>query len=374
MNKIDEISINELMTEVMQSKLLLHRLIQYPKEVQSILSLPLTPYLSNICSGLDTFIQGSKKFDDIGGIKFRKLINNNRASVKLLSDKKSLSKINNLLKRIVTKNNEILRLGYNEDQQRFIGLFGQKDLSVFFFQEKPISNSFQVNVFLYDLLDKELDSINTLEEFQNVCGQGLLQFSSNLALYISQVSQPFEEKWSFDIKKVASTFETEDIFFENKDFFFMDEERRDIFNHDLEKGYQLHLFNALCQLNFINYLIPLLIDTSCELYTRMEIITYLSSITSLENLYKSNKLPEEKQKDTKELIDMKYSLFVAETKLRNNIFHYSIDGVSSKHFKEGDNILRTLIEQSTDLSLENFIGKINSEMRKSEQIISDIIK
>ena len=108
MDKLDQISLTELMIEAIEAKKLLYRVLTCPKDMQALISMPLVPYLSLICDGLDSFLgssgSSSKEFEDILGVPFTKLIRNSRSSVKLLSDKKKLAKINKILKNVSEEN------------------------------------------------------------------------------------------------------------------------------------------------------------------------------------------------------------------------------------------------------------------------------
>lgn len=59
LDKLDQISLTELMIEAIEAKKLLYRVLNCPKDMQALISMPLVPYLSLICDGLDSFLGSS---------------------------------------------------------------------------------------------------------------------------------------------------------------------------------------------------------------------------------------------------------------------------------------------------------------------------
>lgn len=90
-----QISRNQLISEVYESKKMICRLINLPRDIQGNISISLIPYLSMVCDGIDSLFQTeesivfSSEFEDINGKSFTTLIKKVRASSKLLTDKKN---------------------------------------------------------------------------------------------------------------------------------------------------------------------------------------------------------------------------------------------------------------------------------------------
>ena len=378
MDKLDQISLTELMIEAIEAKKLLYRVLTCPKDMQALISMPLVPYLSLICDGLDSFLgssgSSSKEFEDILGVPFTKLIRNSRSSVKLLSDKKKLAKINKILKNVSDQNNELLRLGYGEIQLDFIELFGQADLGVFSYLGTPYANTFQISIYFTDILFHNIDYIKSKEEMDNHIKNAMIHFSSSLARYISSASQPFEEKWGVQFEKDEVNSDLNIDYFSATDYFYSDENRRNVFTDRMDKEIQLHLFNSLCQLNYIGHVLVRLLGPSNALFVRIKLIAYLSAVMSLENLYSSNIMLEDPlEKRVNEIIKNKEMLFEKESYLRNNIFHYKIVGLDESLFDNTANILATIIEAKSNYTIDNFISEIDCEIDIITQLISELI-
>jgi len=84
-----------LIDDVYESKKIIFRLLNMPKDVQSMTSLSLLPYLAMIYDGIDILPPLGKEinsceFAKVNGQEFTKLIKKVRVSSKLLTDKKAL--------------------------------------------------------------------------------------------------------------------------------------------------------------------------------------------------------------------------------------------------------------------------------------------
>ncbi len=103
----------QLISEAYESKKMIYRLTNLPRDVQSYVSTSLLPYLSLICDGIDSLFENnntvlSSEFEDINEISFTKLIGRTRASSKLLTDKEKINRAINILdKEIKTFSDEL---------------------------------------------------------------------------------------------------------------------------------------------------------------------------------------------------------------------------------------------------------------------------
>ena len=202
----------------------------------------------------------------------------------------------------------------------------------------------------------------------------MIHFSSSLARYISSASQPFEEKWGVQFEKDEVNSDLNIDYFSATDYFYSDENRRNVFTDRMDKEIQLHLFNSLCQLNYIGHVLVRLLGPSNALFVRIKLIAYLSAVMSLENLYSSNIMLEDPlEKRVNEIIKNKEMLFEKESYLRNNIFHYKIVGLDESLFDNTANILATIIEAKSNYTIDNFISEIDCEIDIITQLISELI-
>lgn len=102
-------------------------------------------------------------------------------------------------------------------------------------------------------------------------------------------------------------------------------------------------------------------------------MNYVSSVTTLENLYKGNiELEENLQKQLRNIIDRRFHLFNESSGLRNNIFHYRITGVPDYVF-DGDSVhFKTMIKNSIGMSFEKFIEEVDIEIDKIRTIVTNL--
>lgn len=121
------------------------------------------------------------------------------------------------------------------------------------------ANSFQSTIFLPDFFDSETETPESLEELQKELGISIRKFTEYLASYISNAASPFEKVWNISCKEIALSTQISDVSIDSKDFFFLDEKRRNIFKGKIDKGIQLHLFNSFVRLillsTFFHYLL-----------------------------------------------------------------------------------------------------------------------
>ncbi|MFU1824920.1 hypothetical protein ACM6Q0_13315, partial [Enterococcus faecium] len=88
----------------------------------------------------------SENYGLIYGMSFTKLMNQNRASVKLLTDKKITRAIKTIDKQLIAFNQDLVR-DYNLLQRAYISMFGQPDLGIYFFENVAFSNTSQLSIY-----------------------------------------------------------------------------------------------------------------------------------------------------------------------------------------------------------------------------------
>ena len=135
---------------------------------------------------------------------------------------------------------------------------------------------------------------------------------------------------------------------------------------------QLQLFNIVCQNNFITNVLPKILQSSSFLYNRTKIQTYLVSVNTIKKII--NKFPNEKyQKQLKEIVEVKEIYFDKDSVLRNNIFHYKIEGVDDSIFSIPEKYFYEFIEFNSRVEFNDFMQVISEEIDKINEIIYQLI-
>ena len=157
------------------------------------------------------------------------------------------------------------------------------------------------------------------------------------------------------------------------DHFLIDEKRRNILKGDLPIEIQLQLFNILCQNNFIINVLPLVFQSNGLLYHRSRLQTYLVSVNTIKKII--NKFPNEKyQKQLKEIVEVKEIYFDKDSVLRNNIFHYKIEGVDDSIFSIPEKYFYEFVEFNSRLEFNDFMQVISEEILKINKVIYKMVE
>ncbi|MBC1604507.1 hypothetical protein HCJ39_07250 [Listeria rocourtiae] len=248
--------------------------------------------------------------------------------------------------------------------------FYRKDL----FRYEINSNTLQLSLYFSEILHRKIDTITSMEELREIVGEAVQLFSFNLSSYISTFAKVFEQKYSDKASEQDFINNLDEEKFTSADFFYSDDARRDIFRLNRDKGVQLHLFNALCQINYINTILPYFLKPNNILYIRFKIIAYLTAVASLENIINSEVVKENLTlgSNIEEIIALKRQLFSHDSFLRNHIFHYKIVNVDEAIFCPQLNTLQAIIESKSGYSLTDFIALIDAEMHSISECISAI--
>lgn len=369
---LQKVSFILLSQESAEAKQIIHQLVNSRFKHQEQLSISMIPFLSSICDGWLSFLKKQNvniELSVIENISFDKLVKSTRVSYKLYSDKK-LNKINNKLQKDGLKRLELLKTEYNFIQRKFVELFGQRDLGVFTLDDIPYGNTSQLSIYLEKMLD--VNSMTSLTDLQKNSSHFLVKYSECIVSLINSVmTQPFQS--GIDEKK---TLILDSKRLEHHDYFFYDEQRKNLLGGQLPSSAQLFLFNVLCQNNFVNNVMPIVFQSSGLLHSRSKLQAYLISINSLSIILKkySDAINKEQSYNIKKLIEEKEQIFTLENKLRNNIFHYDIQDIPVSVFNDALHYFEEMLAHSTLIDFNSLIAVIDQSFLMIDQIIRDLIK
>lgn len=366
-----EASRTQLLTEIYEAKKMLYRILNLPTESQSLISMSISPFLSLLCEGIDNlFSEDDVKFSEnyglIYGMSFTKLMNQNRASVKLLTDKKITRAIKTIDKQLIVFNQDSVR-DYNLLQRAYISMFGQPDLGIYFFENVAFSNTSQLSNYQDMFRQIAIDNLGN-----NTLGFIIRDFSASQANSISTFASAIEGKVLPKIDSKKCKLDISDNDFSEKDFIFIDERKRNIFLHSENKNLSLYLFNIKCQMSFALKLAPKIIDRNHALRFRVEFIVYYQSMKTIDFLIKKGKLLLSSTK--MEILDkllINFNNIFSDNNLRNNIYHYRFSD-DNVHMVMKDDYFISMIEFQTRQDFNCVFGNIERDMNKLIEILDEI--
>lgn len=369
---LQKVSFILLSQECAEAKQIIHQLVNSRFKQQEELSISIIPFLSSVCDGWLSFFQSQNidmELSFIENISFDKLVKSTRVSYKLYSDKKQ-NKINNKLQDDGLKRLYLLKTEYNFIQRKFVELFGQRDLGVFTLDGIPYGNTSQLSIYLEKIID--FNSATSLTNLQKNSALFLTKYSECIASLINCVVTPSFQS-GIDKKK---TLILELNRLSHHDYFFYDEQRKNLLGGCLPTNTQLFLFNILCQNNFVNKVLPIVFQTSGALYFRSKLQTYLVSVNCLSLILKrySYNINKNQISNIKNIIEEKERIFTFENKLRNSIFHYDIQDVPISIFNDSLHYFEEMLEYCTMIDFNSLISIIDQSFLMIDQIIRDLIK
>lgn len=331
----------------------------------------ISPFLSLLCEGIDNLfseddIKFSENYGLIYGMSFTKLMNQNRASVKLLTDKKITRAIKTIDKQLIAFNQDLVR-DYNLLQRAYISMFGQPDLGIYFFENVAFSNTSQLSIYQDMFRQIAIDNLGN-----NTLGFIIRDFSASQANSISSFASAIEGKALPKIDSKKCKLDISDNDFSEKDFIFIDERKRNIFLHSENKNLSLYLFNIKCQMSFALKLTPKIIDRNHALRFRVEIIVYYQSMKTIDFLIKKGKLLLSSTK--MEILDkllINFNNIFSDNYLRNNIYHYRFSD-DNVHMVMKNDYFISMIEFQTRQDFNCVFGNIERDMTKLIEILDEI--
>ncbi|BDR57447.1 hypothetical protein [Xylocopilactobacillus apis] len=351
----------QLISDLIEAEKLIYRIINLPKMTQSILSICIFPILSLICVGVDDLFSEKdlKLSKDLGlndQIDFTKLLAKSRSSLKLYTDSKggkAIKKVEKQQKKFYKE----LQKGYSDLQKSYISLFGQEDLGVYYYKGLPLANTNQTTIY-FDAFDSEIKKENSIERV-------IEQFSKNQSYYINLVVREFEDSRieKFEYEKCESKILDSEI--SNQDFFFLDEDRRNIFTNSDDKFFSLFLFNLKCQLSFSLNVIPLIISENSSLRYRLEMLVYYQAMKKLEFIEKEN--PFMGIEFVSDLLE-KFECIFSNNNLRNNIYHYNLSK-DNDQMEIKEDIFISMVEFQTGIKFKDVFDSIERDTAKLIKIL-----
>ena len=370
-NYLHKVSKSILLQETIEVRQILELIYNSKDKVNNDeIYIGLIPIISSICHGWFEIIEDEDVHINnikIGRYNFDTLIKSSRIGLKLYSDKK-IAKASKRLHEISVEFNKMLQTEYNGMQKRFVYLFGQCDFGIYTINDLPYGNTIQQSLYLSDVINFE--DYDSLEVWENEVQEIVFEFSKSLAQFINTIIGL--SGISCLINK-TSEIQLIGLKLAYNDYFLIDEKRRNILKGDLPIEIQLQLFNILCQNNFIINVLPRVFQSGGLLYHRSRLQTYLVSVNTIKKII--NKFPNEKyQKQLKEIVEVKENYFDKDSVLRNNIFHYKIEGVDDSVFSIPEKYFYEFIELNSRIEFNDFMKVISEEIIKINKVIYKMVE
>lgn len=370
-NYLHKVSKSILLQETIEVRQILELIYNSKDKVNNDeIYIGLIPIISSICHGWFEIIEDEDVHINnikIGRYNYDTLIKSSRIGLKLYSDKK-IAKASKRLHEISVEFNKMLQTEYNGMQKRFVYLFGQCDFGIYTINDLPYGNTIQQSLYLSDVINFE--DYDSLEVWENEVQEIVFEFSKSLAQFINTIIGL--SGISCLINK-TSEIQLIGLKLAYNDYFLIDEKRRNILKGDLPIEIQLQLFNILCQNNFIINVLPRVFQSGGLLYHRSRLQTYLVSVNTIKKII--NKFPNEKyQKQLKEIVEVKENYFDKDSVLRNNIFHYKIEGVDDSIFSIPEKYFYEFIEFNSRIEFNDFMKVISEEIIKINKVIYKMVE
>ncbi|HEL1746669.1 TPA: hypothetical protein TXT60_001090 [Streptococcus suis] len=359
MDLLDKISFLILLDETAEVRQLLENLVNLKREVYSEISIGILPFISSLSEGILHFLPEEylEEFPKIGKKELKNIIAGVRVSYKQYSDKK----FNKATKSILM----IQEIFYSQMTKNF-NIFDQQDLGVFYYKGIPYANTNQYHIYLESILSKT--GRNDISYFSDEATSLFFEYSKNLGTLIN----------STNIKPISNAISQEinPNDFEQKDFFVLDTKRRNFLVGSLPIETQLFLFNIFCQNNFILYVMPDILKSKNQFFTRSLIQCYLVSITAIRLVYTKYEtyLSEAQKEQFCKIIDNKEKYLNINQSFRNNIFHYKISNIPLEVFSNPDEFFEELIEFHSNKSFKEYQELLIDETIEINRFINSLIQ
>lgn len=370
-SQLDRISYSILLQETLELRQVLQSIVNSQDTIDNYdIFIPFLPLMSSVCLGwCDLFTKNGIKVEipGIEGYSSVRLLKNCRIGLKLYSDQR-IGKATKQLKKNSEETYRLLKTDYNIFQRLVVSMLGQCDFGVFTINELPYGNTSQLFLYILDLINFERYKSHGVWETE--ARKVIFEFSKLLSQFINTIIDSFAKSNMID---KDSQIELVRFNFSYNDYFLIDEKRRNILKGDLPIEIQLQLFNILCQNNFIINVLPLVFQSDGLLYHRSRLQTYLVSVNTIKKII--NKLPNEKYKmQLKEIVEIKEIYFDKDSVLRNNIFHYMIEGVDDSIFSIPEKYFYEFVEFNTRIEFNDFMQVISEEILKINKVIYKIVE
>lgn len=367
MNKIEMISFSILLDEVAEARQLLENLVSLEKTVNSELSIGVIPFVSSLSDGIIKFLptEVHADFPNIGDQEFQKIVSSVRVSYKQYTDKK-FNKATKLILEIEKRFYSQIVENYDLIQKLISKLFGQCDLGVYYFKGIPYANTNQYHIYLESILSNT--NKKEIPFFDDKATDLFSEYSKALGTLINSVNQ----KGIRDA--LIQDIETAD--FQLQNYCLLDSKRRNFLTGNLSIETQLFLFNILCQNNFVSYIMPSVLKSKNQFFTRSLFQCYFVSITALRLLFHkhSSLFSDSQLEKINDILNRKEKIFNLGHDFRNNIFHYKISNVSLQIFTSPEQFFEELIEFHSSKTIKENQELLLIELSKINDLINSFIK
>lgn len=369
MNLLD-VSRRQLLYELYESKKMIYRILDLPKKTRNLVSMSISPFLSLLCDGIDKlFSEGNSKLSERLGLideeSFTKLMSQNRASTKLLTDKKISNAIKIIEKQLLSFNNTLTK-DYNIFQKCYVSIFGQPDLGVYFYKGIAFANTSQLSIY-QDMFRKMTNS----DISDSRLGPIIRDFSEIQSSYINTFASQIEGNLLPKIDSEKCKVNIINSNFSEKDFIFSNETKRNVFMNSDDKNSTLYLFNLKCQLSFSLKIIPLIIERNHDLRFRIEMLVYYQSVKTIDFLIKKNKFPLNNITETIDNVLMNFNSIFLDNNLRNNIYHYRFSEDNSQMEMTSDFFI-SMVEFQTQQNFNDIFNVIENDMERLIEVLDEI--
>jgi len=367
MDELEELSYQELINEVNDCMSLMKGIANSPKVVSGIVPLAFLPYLALICSGIQEYEGNDLSAPIIAGKNTAEIIKSIRLKAKLYSSDKSRKSINRILKSISQSTVDMTK-GYNSIQLLFIKLFGQENLGVFTFNNIMFFNNMQGYEFVTELYSLDEDSDTSLIE-----GKDISDFAKYCSSYVTAFYECNRKNSGLNSNGLESIFPSiHEKEISSKDYHFTMGGNNKLLSENVTPEVGIFLLNIYCAINFVVFVLPNILKENSNLYNRILLVCYISSIESLSQLVKNKHylegIPDDYIKLFNALVDKKRNLISLE--LRCNIFHFIIKAYS---IVEGDNEIKSIYNSTNSKDFSILKQTIFEELSKIQMAINAIV-
>ncbi|MET2735453.1 hypothetical protein ABXT16_07970 [Staphylococcus epidermidis] len=360
-NKDDTFSFIELIIEANECRKGIKKINLLPIEQREVLSIAYLNVVNMVVDGIVDFCpELLKEFDNINNKTMESIIKSIRLQNKIYSHRKSGSSLKNIRKNIIVMN-ALLTQNYHILQRLFIKLFGQENLSLAIENNKIIYSSHQIFEQL-QILTPENDITSSSTK------KNIIKYVEDVSLLLNLFCEAIKQT-------PFSQFITDEInYLHSFDIKLVDDytSRSKYFNNGLNYEIRLFLLKILTFNNYMMFSLSKIINRQSNLYTRYKLMVYISSCSSLRllksNYNYANQINDRYLQEIESILIEEHTLI--DSKLRNNIFHYTIDKVN---IIKNINILTQIILNEKDYNIEEYINQIDKEVFRIIQLIEKII-
>ena len=331
----------DLILDAIENYKIILKLINSNPEIVSMIVFQYLPYLSlNLLDILDVFghIESANNDYPQNIMKFSEIMKINRLLLKQETDTNKYKKIKKQILSLLEKNYNYLTKDYNDFQNLFIKLYGQKDFAVFSFKGIPFFNNIQYMRFTEIFINKK----------ENI-SKDLIQITSSMTSFLQKFISIHINNYNFEFIYNESIKYSE-LDFDMNDYYVYDESRNDLFLNDLSIDQNTFLFNLICSTNSANYLYPYVFKLKGSAMDRMRYITYL---TLIKGLWIYNNEFRNLNQNLEHLINKSDVIFQNDEnrkQFRNNLFHFDLDGDA----KYSNNLINSLVRYHLNMSTDEF--------------------